>query len=222
MVPNRSRLKSGFVAPCLPRPTNPKWSSARPTYERSCSLPKRRMVSLKQGIMHHLWALPKIEEVVKGDRCGDCAAPSHWLAVTSARLPSFLSHCAWQRTLFVICSEHPVVEHLRRMTRARPLLDPFAQGRILSAPYTLAPLQCVNQYPDRRCKQLCRSCLAGVRPDHPRSCDRQFLPMPFRQLGALSQCGALLRSLTAELVWRSDTMRKSTAILTSQAPFCGS
>src|SRR5262249_52054704 len=129
---------------------------------------------------------------------------------------------ACQRTLFVICSEHPVLEHLRRMTRGRPLLDPFAQGRIPSAPCTLAPVQSVDQYQDWRCKQLCRSCLAGVRPDHPRSCDGQFLPMPFRQLGALSQCGALLRSLTAELVWRSSTMRKSTALLTSQAPFCGS
>jgi hypothetical protein len=48
------------------------------------------MVSLKQHIMHHLWALPKIEEVVKGDRCGIAsasqppAAPSQRLAVTSS------------------------------------------------------------------------------------------------------------------------------------------
>ena len=111
-------------------------------------------------------------------------------------------------------------EHLRRMTLARPLLDPFAQGRILSAPCTLAPLQSVSQYQGWRCRQLCRSCLAGVRPDHRRSCDRQFLPMPFRQLGALSQSGALSRSLTTGLVWQSSAMWKSTAILTSQAPCC--
>jgi hypothetical protein len=103
---------------------------------------------------------------------------------------------------FVICSERPVVEHRRRKMRARPLLDPFAQGRIPSAPCTLARRQSVNQYQDWRCKQLYRSCLAGVRPDHPRSCGRQFLPTPFRQLGALSRWGALLRSLATELAWR--------------------
>ena len=103
---------------------------------------------------------------------------------------------------FVICSERPVVEHRRRKMRARPLLDPFAQGRTPSAPCTLAPRHSVNQYQDWRCKQLYRSCLAGVRPDHPRSCGRQFLPTPFRQLGALSRWGALLRSLATELAWR--------------------
>src|SRR5262249_5356179 len=109
---------------------------------------------------------------------------------------------------FVICSKHPVVGHRRRKTRARPLLDPFAQGRIPSAPVTLAAGQSVSRYQDWRCKQLYRSCLAGVRPDHPRSCDRQFLPTPFRQLGVLSRWGALTRSLATELVWRSSTMRK--------------
>jgi hypothetical protein len=84
------------------------------------------------------------------------------------------------------------------MTRARPLLDPFAQGRTPSAPCTLAPLLLVTQYQGWRCKQLCRSCLAGVRPDHRRSCDREFLPMPFRQLGALSQSGALLCIMCAD------------------------
>ena len=130
------------------------------------------------------------------------AAPSQRLVVRGGPVAfaSFTLRC--QRTLFVICSEHSVVERLRRMTRARPLLDPFAQGRIPSAPCTLAPLHSVSPYQDWRCKQLCRSCLAGVRPDHPRSCDRQFLPTPFRQLGALSRWGALLRSLATELVWR--------------------
>src|SRR6516164_7300009 len=103
---------------------------------------------------------------------------------------------------FVICSERPVVEHRRRKMRARPLLDPFAQGRIPSAPCTLAPRQSVNQYQDGRGKQLYRSCLAGVRPDRPRSCARQFSPTPFRQLGALSRWGDLLGSLATELLWR--------------------
>ena len=128
-------------------------------------------------------------------RRGDPAA-----AVGAAAFASFTLRLA--ERYFVICSERPVVEHRRRKMRARPLLDPFAQGRIPSAPCTLAPRQSVNLYQDWRCKQLYRSCLAGVRPDHLRSCDRQFLPTPFRQLGALSRWGALLRSLATELVWR--------------------
>ena len=151
-------------------------------------------------------------------RSATLAAKSRLLARGRLKVGSLFTclrffHIAFVKERFsVICSEHPL-EHLRRMTRARPLLDPFAQGRIPSAPCTLAPLHSVSPYQDWRCKQLCRSCLAGVRPDHLRSCDRQFLPMPFRQLGALSQSGALLRSLTTGLVWQSGTMRKSTATL---------